>query len=352
MFLNMFYKFVLCNLLFSLNISFSIFFSLLFSPASSQNIDANHVNVLMYHRFGEASYPSTNIKMSQFEDHVKELKKDQYNVINLNDAIKAIKNQIQIPDRSISITIDDAYLSVFEKAWPLLKENNFTFTLFVSTDVIDRKLSNYMTWDQIRELMDNGITIGSQTKSHPHMHRLSDKKIVYEIEYSNNRFVQELGIKPTIFAYPYGEYDLKTLNIIKNSGFVAAFGQHSGVAHISAGLFELPRFAMNENYGNMDRLKLSINALPMVVNDISPIGQLLKENPPNFGFTLSPEIKPNKIVRCFASNGITTNTSRLGKFRIEVRLDRAFPKERGRINCTMEGGNGRWRWFGRQFLTK
>ena len=200
--------------------------------------------------------------------------------------------------------------------------------------------------------MDNGITIGSQTKSHPHMHRLSDKKILYEIEYSNNRFIQELGIKPTIFAYPYGEYDLKTLNIVKNSGFIAAFGQHSGVAHISAGLFELPRFAMNENYGNMDRLKLSINALPMIISDISPTGQLLKVNPPNFGFTLSPKIKPNKIVRCFASNGIQTNTSRVGKIRIEVRLERAFPKERGRINCTMEASTGRWRWFGKQFLTK
>ncbi len=352
MFLNIFNKLIFFNIIFVLTLNFSIVFSLLCFPANSQNNNSNHVNVLMYHRFGELKYPSTNIKMSQFKEHVKEIKKDQYNVINLNDAIRAIKNQIKIPDKSISITIDDAYLSVFKNAWPILKENNLTFTLFVSTDVIDRKLSNYMSWDQIRELMDNGVTIGSQTKSHPHMHRLNYQKILYEIEYSNNRFVKELGIKPTIFAYPYGEYDLKTLNIIKNSGFVAAFGQHSGVAHISAGLFELPRFAMNENYGNIDRLKLSINALPMIVSDISPTDQLLKVNPPNFGFTLSPEIKPNKIVRCFASNNIPTNTSRIGKNRIEIRLETAFPRERGRINCTMEAPNGRWRWFGRQFLTK
>ena len=122
-----------------------------------------------------------------------------------------------------------------------------------------------MNWDQIRELMDHGVIIGSQTKSHPHLHRLNHKQILYEIEYSNKRFIEELGFKPSLFAYPYGEYDVKTLEIIKGSGFEAAFGQHSGVAHISSGLFELPRFAMNENYGDLDRLKLVINALPIVV---------------------------------------------------------------------------------------
>lgn len=288
--------------------------------------------------------------MSQFQEHISELKKSPYNVISLNKAIKAIKNERKILDHSVAITIDDAYLSVFKRAWPILKKNNFTFTLFVSTDAIDKNLPNFMNWDQIRELMDNGVTIGSQTKSHPHMHRLSDEKILYEIEYSNNRFIEELGIKPTIFAYPYGEYDLKTLNLVKNSGFIAAFGQHSGVAHKSAGLYELPRFAMNENYGNLDRLRLAINALPMIVSDISPINPFIQENPPNFGFTLSDKIKPKKLVRCFASNAIKTNTSRIGKNRIEVRLLSAFPKSRGRINCTMAAKDGRWRWFGKQFV--
>ena len=94
----------------------------------------------MYHRFGENNYPSTNIKMSQFQEHISELKKNPYNIISLNKAIKAIKNEIKIPDHSVVITIDDAYLSVFERAWPILKENDFTFTLFVSTDAIDKNL--------------------------------------------------------------------------------------------------------------------------------------------------------------------------------------------------------------------
>ena len=312
----------------------------------------NHANILMYHRFGESKYPTTNTTIEQFISHTNELIKDKYNVIRLDKVIDGIKGKIDLKDRSVSITIDDAYLSVYTKAWPILKKLNLPFTLFISTDVIDNDFSNYMNWDQIRELVDNGVLVGSQTKSHPHLHRLNSKQILNEIEHSNNRFIKELGFKPKLFAYPYGEYDKKTIDIVKGSGFEAAFGQHSGVAHISAGIFELPRFAMNENYGDLKRLELAINALPIIIEDISPENNLLKKNPPDFGFTLSSNIKPMRAVRCFSSNGIMTDTKRIGKLRIEVRLEEKFPNARGRINCTMAAKDGRWRWFGKQFLTR
>ena len=313
---------------------------------------SNHANILMYHRFGENKYPTTNTTIEQFISHTNELVKGNYDVIRLDKVIKGIKGETNLNDRSVSITIDDAYLSVYTKAWPILKKLNFPFTIFISTDVIDNNFSNYMSWDQIRELVDNGVLVGSQTKSHPHLHRLSSKQILNEIEYSNRRFIKELGFKPTLFAYPYGEYDNKTIEIVQGSGFEAAFGQHSGVAHISAGIFELPRFALNENYGDLKRLRIAINALPIVIKDISPSNNFLKKNPPNFGFTLSSEIKPMRAVRCFSSSGIVTDTKRIGKYRIEVRLKEPFPNTRGRVNCTMAADDGRWRWFGKQFVTK
>lgn len=312
----------------------------------------NHANILMYHRFGEDKYPTTNTTIEQFISHTNELIKDKYNVIRLDNVVKGIKGETDLKDRSVSITIDDAYLSVYTKAWPILKKLNLPFALFISTDVIDNNLSNYMSWSQIRELVDNGVLVGSQTKSHPHLHRLSSKQILSEIEYSNKRFIKELGFKPKLFAYPYGEYDNKTIKIVQGSGFEAAFGQHSGVAHISSGIYELPRFAMNENYGDLKRLNLAINALPIIIKDISPENNFLEKNPPDFGFTLSSEIKPMRAIRCFASSGIETNTKRIGKFRIEVRLEKKFPNARGRINCTMAANDNRWRWFGKQFVTK
>ena len=318
--------------------------------ANNKITKVNHAVVLMYHRFGENKYPSTNIKIKQFIKHLNELDKNKYNVVTLDDALDAINDKILIPDRSIAITIDDAYYSVYKHAWPILKKYNFPFTLFVSTDVIDQKIPGYMSWDEIRDLRDNGVIIGSQTKSHPHMHKLSQNELEKELTKSNERFVEEIGDKPKIFAYPYGEYDIKVLNIVKNNGFVASFGQHSGVANKSLGMFQLPRFAMNEMYGNMERFKLAVNALPMPITDLSPINPVIKNNPPLYGFTLSSKISPLKRIRCFASHNIKSKISRLGKYRIEVRLDKNFPKGRGRINCTMEANNNRWRWLGRQFI--
>ena len=73
---------------------------------------------------------------------------------------------------------------------------------------------------------------------------------------SNQRFLAELGLRPNLFAYPYGEYNLAVIERVKAAGFIAGFGQNSGIAHGYDGYFELPRFAMNEKYGAMDRLDI------------------------------------------------------------------------------------------------
>ncbi len=312
----------------------------------------NYASFIMYHRFGDSRYPSTNIKKEQFEKHIDELLKPKYKVIDIERALLAINNIQPVDDRSVVITIDDAYSSVFRYAWPIFKKHNLPFTLFVSTDVIDNKTPGYMNWEQIRILRDHGVTIGSQTKSHPHMFKLNKEEIIEELSISNKRFIDEIGSAPKIFAYPYGEYNLEVLKQVKLNGFIAAFGQHSGVAHKSLGMYELPRFAMNEKYGDMGRFLLAVNALPMPISDLSPRNPVLEKNPPNYGFTLSEKIKPKNAVRCFANNGLKSETKRLGKYRIEIRLSGPFLKGRGRINCTMSGGKNRWRWLGRQFIIK
>ena len=182
------------------------------------------------------------------------------------------------------------------------------------------------------------------------MHNFNKDEINYELSEATDRLVKEIGSKPKIFAYPYWEYNLDVLNEVKNHGFKAAFAQHSGVAHKSLGLYELPRFAMNEIYGNMERFKLAVNGLPMPISDLSPKDPVIKKNPPYYGFTLSPDIKPQNTVRCFASHFLKSETKKLGNKRIEVRLAQPFKSGRGRINCTMAAQDNRWRWLGRQFI--
>ena len=322
-------------------------------PAAAQTTEPERdsATVIMYHRFGEGRYPSTNISMEQFEDHLALLTNGDYTVLPLPEIVDKLRLGQLLPDRTVAITIDDAYLSVYEKAWPLLRQAGLPFTIFVATSPVDRGLNGYMSWDQLRELKAAGVTIGSQTHTHPHMHRLSVERVREEINTSNQRFLEELGQRPELFAYPYGEYSRFVIDEVRASGFTAAFGQNSGIMHKDEDFFELPRFAFNENYGSLNRLKLAVNGLPLKIADLTPEDMVLTQNPPIYGFTLDQEMSPVSQLRCFASKYGKLDVTLLG-MRAEIRLPGPLPSPRGRINCTMPAGKDRWRWFGRQFLTR
>ena len=308
--------------------------------------------VVMYHRFGESDYPTTNIRLDQFEAHIRELTSGPLTVLGVPKILSALRNNQALPDRVAAITIDDAFRSVYTEAWPRLRAAGLPLTLFVSTDDVDRKSDAYMTWDQIRELKAAGVTIGNHTVSHLHMTQTAPAQNAEELMRSNARFRAELGEAPTLFAYPYGEYGLEMRDMVVNNGFTAAFGQHSGVLHKDADQFFLPRFSMSEAYGGVARFRLAVNALPLRVRDVTPFDPLLANtnNPPFFGFTVFGDAldQLNKL-NCYAAQG-RARIDRLGRSRIEVRFERAFPAGRAKINCTMPAPNGRWRWYGMQFF--
>ena len=321
------------------------------SPAEAEDEMRDSATVLMYHRFGESRYPSTNISIEQFEAHLAHLAAGNYTVLKLDDIIVRLRAGELLPDRTVAITIDDAYLSVYTEAWPRLTKAGFPFTLFVASSPIDRELSGYMSWEQIRELQSSGVTIGSQTHTHPHMHRLSNEEVRAEISISNGRFIEELGLRPELFAYPYGEYSQFVIDAVKDAGFRAAFGQNSGIMHSADDQFQLPRFAFNEAYGTIDRLKLAVDGLPLKVHDLTPEDMVLTTNPPLYGFTVSEEMSPVSQLRCFSNNHGKLDVTMLG-MRAEIRAPGPLTEPRARINCTMPAVDGRWRWFGRQFLTR
>ena len=319
--------------------------------AAAPSLAADGASILMYHRFGESEYAATNIRIDQFEAHLAEIAAGAYNVAPLPDIIAAFESGRTLPERTIALTIDDAFLSVYTKAWPRLKAAGVPFTLFVATDPVDGGQFGYMSWDQIRELVRGGVTIGSQTASHPHMPELGRADNLAEIEKSNRRFTQELGAPPSLFAYPFGEYGLAVRGVVAEAGFAAAFGQHSGVAYAGHDRLALPRFAMNETFGSPVRFILAANALPLPVSEITPADTLIDENPPQFGFTVDPGVEGLENLACYPRHESgPAQIERLGERRFEVRMRAPFPQRRGRINCTVPTADGRWRWFGMQFV--
>jgi len=327
----------------------------LFSLTAQVVHAASSAVILMYHRFGESEYPSTNIRLDQFDAHIAELTSGPYVVLPVSEIVNKLKRGESLPERTVGITIDDAYRSTYTEAWPRLKSAGLPFTVFTSTAHVDHGASRHLSWQQIREMRDSGVAFGHHSVSHLHMPRATPDQVQKEISIANDRFKKELGAPPQLFAYPYGETSLATKNAIIDAGFDAAFGQHSGVADASGDMHYLPRFSLNEKFGDEDRFRLIVNALSLPAHDFTPTDPLIGENnPPAIGFTINEDIdglqKSLEQMSCFLSHeGQRAEVSILGP-RVEIRAREPLPVGRIRLNCTAPARDGRWRWFGHQFV--
>ena len=314
-------------------------------------------SLIMYHRFGENDFPTTNVRLEQLDAHIKELTSGDYTVLAVPEIMRRLKAGETFPEKTVGITVDDAYLSVFTEAWPRFKKAGLPFTLFVATDPVDRKYSRYMTWAQMREMsQDPLVTIGSQTASHLHMIDASTDAIAADLKKSNGQFKKELGHVPNLIAYPYGEFDAHVVEAAKQAGFVGGFGQHSGAFGASDNVFHLPRFAMNEHYGDVARLKTAASALPVPFTDFDPTDTVVSpdSNPPLVGFTVPNDLPRVGEMACFSNHQGKLKVEHLGP-RVEVRMSQALPQGRTRLNCTMPtgpAGEGRFRWLGHLFYVK
>ena len=307
---------------------------------------------LMYHRFEENKYPSTNIKIEDFKKHLEIIKKEKIQFINpKNFEEELITNKKQ---RKILLTIDDGFLSFYQNAWPILKEKKIPFILFVSTREVGA--FNYMTWAQINELHNSEfVEIGNHSHSHEYLVEEKTSEIKADIIKSQKIFKHKLGKNSNFFSYPFGEYSLEFKKIIKELGFKYSFGQHSGVIDETKDLLELPRFPINEKYGDQKRFNTLIKTLPLKYKNIFPQEKYLTSslNPPMVKIEFFDNLKNINEINCYSNEQNIWKKSKI-KFLenniIEIELQGKFVGERGRINCSKKEVDGFWRWLGIQFV--
>ncbi|WP_455198157.1 polysaccharide deacetylase family protein, partial [Kaarinaea lacus] len=129
--------------------------------------------IFMYHHFGVSQYPSTNIRLEQFDAQLQYLADNDYQVWPLTKVAQYISAGKEFPGRVVAITIDDAYDSVYLEAFPRLRSRKWPFTVFVSTDGVDKRYKSYMTWDQMREMKQQGVTFANHSASHDYLVRIN-----------------------------------------------------------------------------------------------------------------------------------------------------------------------------------
>ena len=305
----------------------------------------------MYHRFDENKYPSTNIQMEVFLKQIQLIKDLNYSFIHPED----FEKNFNIPkkQKKILITVDDAFQSFYEVAWPFLKENKIPFILFVSTEPVGNR--GYMTWEQIREVeKEKFAVIGHHSHSHEYLIDKTNEDFEEDIETANRIFNEKIGYVPSLFSYPFGEYSEFMRNYISKK-FTYAFGQHSGVIDVNKEKFQLPRFPINENYGELKRFTSIIKTYPLEYKELLPVEKKLNKsnNPPLFSVEFFKDQKNIKNINCYSNEGNKWEKSNIifNDTILNINFREAFLPRRGRINCSLND-DGKWRWFGTQFIVK
>lgn len=321
----------------------------------------SHAVILIYHHFGVDRYPTTNIDMDRFEAQLDYLDKNGYHVWPLTRIVDDLRTGKPIPDHTIAITIDDAYESVYTRAFPLLKKRGWPFTVFVATRYIDRGYNAFMTWDQMREMQRFGASFESHSDSHDHLALRRNgeseeawrKRVRTDIERARKRLRQELGRAPTLFSYPYGEYSEALAKMVQKMGLVGV-GQQSGAVGPHSDMRALPRFPMAGEYADMDQFRTKIESLPLPVTGETPWGMVTKGERPELTLTLAPEgdVRLHDL-RCYASGQGRIDIAAVpgSRDRFTVRAGKPIPVGRSRYNCTVpSASSGRFYWFSHAWL--
>ena len=212
-----------------------------------------------------------------------------------------------------------------------------------------------MNWEQIREIDKSKFAvIGHHSHSHDYLIDKSAEEFLNDIKTSNLIFKKELGYLPSLFSYPFGEYS-KFMREYISQNFKIAFGQHSGIIDVNKNRYELPRFPINEKYGEIKRFKSIIKYHPLEYKSLEPEEKKLTKNnnPPKFKVKFFNDQKNIGNINCYSNEGDKWMKSnvKLVNNELTIKFREPFLPRRGRINCSLND-NGKWRWFGTQFIIR
>ena len=316
--------------------------------------------VLQYHHVDKTTPASTSTTPELFAEHMKWLSDNGFQVVPLTVLTDKLRKQEPLPDKTVAITFDDAYTSIYKNAMPVLQKHNFPYTIFVNTKAVDQRHNHTLSWDQLREMSKKGVLLANHTVFHNHLvERLPNekrdewvKRIEDDLKTAEQRIKDETGQTHKLLAWPFGETAPAIEQMIIDNGYIG-FGQQSGAIGLLSNPAKLPRYPMGAGYGAMKNFPLKVKSRPLPVVSIAPDSDLAPKSGKVGAITLKladGEWGASQIA-CYAL-GKTLETEWLNKEKteLEVSLPDELPLGRSRVNCTAPGPEGRWFWFSKDWV--
>ena len=308
--------------------------------------------ILQYHHIGSTTPPVTSISVDDFRTHLEYLRRNDFQVKPLETVIDALRENGNLPARTAVITFDDGYASVYEEAFPLLKDYGWPFTIFVTAGLVDSDAGLYSSWDQLREMAAAGATLANHTVSHPYFLERREgqddaawlQAIEEEIVDAEAEIQRRTGQSHHLLAYPYGEYNPAIQALVERLGYVG-IGQHSGPVNASSDFSALPRFPFSGIYASMNTFPVKVNSLAFDLQLVSPPDPVTATGAPAAVLDFNGDYRLDALT-CYNNDTpieITAEDTEAKVFRISTAVENH--SRRFRYNCTAPGPEGRYYWY-------
>lgn len=200
--------------------------------------------ILVYHRIDiapehtDSVYKSLTIEPHWFDTHLQYLRDHGFVSVSYADVIDYFEHGTPLPKRPMMINFDDGYGDNITNALPILKKHGYRATFFIATNLVGHKV--YMTWEELKEIVNAGMEIGGHTAWHPNLTKSSDEKLIYELTASKEAIEKKLGVSVSAFAYPFGKYDDRVIAAVKKSGYSIARSFSTGNGISRQNFFRVP----------------------------------------------------------------------------------------------------------------
>lgn len=213
------------------------------------------VPILMYHYVSDpppdADVYRVDLSLSPdtFRAHMDYLFYQGYTTISLYQLHDALMTGAPLPARPVVLTFDDGYTDHYTNVFPVLKEFGFTGTFFIITGRPDHSSPEYMSWEQVSEMAQAGMSMESHTRDHPSLDGRDYDFLVYQLLGAQESLEYYTGRQPHMLAYPGGRYDAQTLAVLQTMPVWRAVTTQPGNYHTTDNLLEMPRLRISRDTG-------------------------------------------------------------------------------------------------------
>lgn len=207
--------------------------------------------ILTYHHIGDCppeqkDHSSLWVPAPLFAAQLAWLRDHGYESITLNQMHACLLGKLPLPKRWIAITFDDGWRDNYMTALPILKEHGFSATVFAVTGRLRTgppadTWNEYLSAEEAREMLAQGLCVGSHTRTHPRLTSLQGDALTEEIAGSRQDLEKACGTAPEWFCYPFGNFSRRIIESVRQAGYIGALSTVRGNCPKPHQLFCLPR---------------------------------------------------------------------------------------------------------------